>query len=170
MAWSGWWWSSQCLFTRKERKHVPARSDTRVRSAPRACQAGSRATSAGPSLLPLDRLLPQPSAMFQTASRRLAATAMRRAESINIAHIEASYKVGLSVSRAQGEGQRGLLDGIPQQSSIGTPRLISKRSHWQNPSHPSQAPLRRDRLQRSRQGRIPEPRWLRQRPCRPLCR
>jgi hypothetical protein len=52
-----------------------------------------------------------PLVMFQTASRRLAGTAMRRAESINLAQIEAAYKVGLNVSRAQGVGQRGLLDG-----------------------------------------------------------
>jgi hypothetical protein len=56
--------------------------------------------------------------MFQTASRRIAATALRRAESINVAQIEANYKVGLNVSRAQGVGQRGLLDGTSIQLPV----------------------------------------------------
>lgn len=47
--------------------------------------------------------------MFRTAPRRFAASLYRSAESLS--QLEASYQTGINISKAQGIGQRGFIDG-----------------------------------------------------------
>jgi hypothetical protein len=47
--------------------------------------------------------------MFRTVARSFAATALRSAESIS--QIEAAQQTAINISKAQGIGQRGFIDG-----------------------------------------------------------
>lgn len=47
--------------------------------------------------------------MLRTAPRRFAASLWRSAESLS--QIEASYQTGINISKAQGIGHRGFIDG-----------------------------------------------------------
>jgi len=48
--------------------------------------------------------------MFRTAARSFAASAWRNAESLS--QIEAAHQTAINISKAQGIGQRGFIDGI----------------------------------------------------------
>lgn len=53
--------------------------------------------------------------MFRTASRSFAVSAWRSAESLS--QLEAAYQTGINVSKAQGVGQRGFIDGTCSRQS-----------------------------------------------------
>jgi len=60
--------------------------------------------------------------MFRTAARSFAASAWRSAESLS--QIEAAHHTAINISKAQGIGQRGFLDG-----TISHSQYHSKSSH-----------------------------------------
>ncbi len=75
--------------------------------------------------------------MFRTASRRFAASAWRSIESAS--QLEAAHQTAINISKAQGVGQRGFLDGItPQIVDIFSRQtlILTRSSNWKNSSHP----------------------------------
>jgi hypothetical protein len=106
--------------------------------------------------------------MFRTAARSFAVSAWRSAESLG--QLEAASQTAINISKAQGIGQRGFLDGKPYLFDTCMSTVLTWQSNWQNPTHPPQEAIRRDWLQRSRESRVPKPWWLRKGPRRPLRR
>lgn len=160
-----------------KRKHVQHGSMTILRHR-RNCTLIRRGISQLAKLksTKLHTSFPQPSlyiqTMFRTASRSFTASIWRSAE--NLSQLEASYATGINISKAQGVGQRGFIDGThtipPPQTPHNKHLTHTPQSNRQNPAHPPQKTLRRNRLQHPRQSGIPKPRRLCKRPRRPLRR
>lgn len=83
--------------------------------------------------------------MFRTVVRQFAWTARCAAgtvEKLSVAEIDAAYRHGIYVSKAQGIAQRGLVDGIvvTNVSNVKS-RGLSTTSDWKDATHSNEQAL-----------------------------
>jgi hypothetical protein len=75
--------------------------------------------------------------MFSTAARRFGASAWRSAESIGQIETEAARQTAINISKAQGVGQRGFIDGTLYIIAVSQPSLTDTQQSAKPPSSAS---------------------------------